>query len=51
MATKKMPPWMASKDKADDKKRGIKDGSPRDNALDKKRGVPVTMKKGGRAKC
>jgi len=34
-------PWTAAEDAADDRRRGIREGSPRDNALDKKRGVPV----------
>ena len=33
--------WTEAKDKAYDKAHGVKEGSPRDNALDKKRGVPV----------
>ena len=33
--------WTEASDLAWDKKRGIKQGSPRDNALDRKRGVPV----------
>jgi hypothetical protein len=33
--------WTEAKDKAYDKARGIKQGSKADNALDKKRGVPV----------
>jgi len=42
-----MPPkpngkkWTESKDKAYDRAHGIKEGSAKDNALDKKRGVPV----------
>lgn len=31
-------------DAADDKARGIKEGSKKDNALDRKRGVPVKKK-------
>lgn len=42
MVTKKMAP---TQDYAYDRKNGIKEGSKRDNALDKKRGVP--LKKGG----
>jgi hypothetical protein len=33
--------WTEARDVAADKRAGIKEGSPRDNALDKKRGVPV----------
>ena len=33
--------WTEAKDVAAEKKAGIKEGSARDNALDKKRGVPV----------
>jgi len=33
--------WTEAMDKAADKKAGIKEGSARDNALDRKRGVPV----------
>jgi hypothetical protein len=33
--------WTEAKDKAWDKAHGVKEGSPRDNALDKKRGVPI----------
>jgi len=36
--------WTAAKDDAWDKAHGVKEGSKRDNALDKKRGVP--LKKG-----
>jgi hypothetical protein len=38
-----MPPkkWTAKADAAADRKAGIKEGSKRDNALDRKRGVPV----------
>lgn len=36
-------------DMADDKKKGIKEGSKKDNALDKKRGF-VPFKKGGKKK-
>lgn len=35
-------PWPPKKDAADDKAKGIKQGSKQDNALDKKRGVPAT---------
>ena len=44
-----MPPkpparkWTAKSDAAADKKAGIKPGSPKDNALDKKRGVPIIV--------
>jgi len=33
--------WTEAADMAADKKAGIKEGSARDNALDRKRGVPV----------
>jgi len=33
--------WTEAKDLAADKKAGIKQGSKRDNALDRARGVPV----------
>jgi hypothetical protein len=33
--------WTAAKDEAYDKAHGIREGSAKDNALDKKRGVPV----------
>jgi len=33
--------WTEAMDVAADKKAGIKEGSARDNALDRKRGVPV----------
>lgn len=33
--------WTEARDRAADKKAGIKQGSKRDNALDRKRGVPV----------
>lgn len=33
--------WTPGKDEAWDKAHGVKEGSPRDNALDRKRGVPV----------
>jgi|APCry1669191860_1035381.scaffolds.fasta_scaffold16143_4 hypothetical protein len=44
MATKKK--WTEKSDDKSDKKAGIKDGSKRDMALDKKRGLPkdVVMK-------
>ena len=49
MATQK---WTPSKDDAFDKKNGIKDGSKKDKALDKSRGVPEPkMKKGGKRGC
>lgn len=35
------PKWTEARDKAADKRAGIKAGSARDNALDRKRGVPV----------
>lgn len=34
-------PWTLAQDEAADRKAGIKEGSKRDNALDKKRGVAV----------
>jgi heme oxygenase len=34
--------WTAKSDAHFDKKHGIKDGSKRDNVLDKKRGLPVS---------
>lgn len=39
-------PWTEKADLAADKKAGIKPGSARDNALDKKRGVPIRKGKG-----
>jgi hypothetical protein len=33
--------WTAAKDEAYDKAHGIREGSAKDNTLDKKRGVPV----------
>jgi len=46
MAGKK---WTEKSDAAADRRAGIKPGSARDNALDRKRGVPVRSapKKGG----
>lgn len=41
MPPSKGKPWTEKADAAADKKAGIKPGSARDNALDKKRGVPV----------
>jgi hypothetical protein len=38
--------WTESADAAADKKAGIKQGGKRDNALDRKRGVPVRAAKG-----
>jgi hypothetical protein len=40
-----MPPkkWTPAADTAADRKAGIKEGSKRDNALDKKRGVPIVV--------
>jgi len=43
MATKK---WTEARDKAYDKREGIVEGSKKDNALDRKRGVPVRKAKG-----
>jgi hypothetical protein len=34
-------PWTAAEDDAWDRAHGIREGSARDNALDRKRGVPV----------
>jgi len=45
MAGKK---WTEAADKLADKKAGIKQGSPRDNALDRSRGVPVRKAPKGR---
>ena len=36
-------PWTPAQDAAADRKAGIKPGSARDNALDKKRGVPAVV--------
>jgi hypothetical protein len=33
--------WTAAKDAAWDRAHGVKEGSRRDNALDRKRGVPI----------
>lgn len=41
-------PWTVAQDDAADRKAGVKEGSPRDNALDRKRGVPVKPAKGKR---
>lgn len=44
-----MPPkkWTPARDAAYDRAHKIPEGSPKDNALDKKRGVPIKpMKKG-----
>jgi len=41
MAPAKGKKWTEARDKAADKRAGIREGSARDNALDKKRGVPV----------
>jgi len=43
MATRK---WTEAKDRAQDKMEGIVQGSKKDNALDRKRGVPVRKAKG-----
>ncbi len=40
-----MKKWTTASDDAADRKAGIKEGSSRDNALDRKRGVPVKKKK------
>jgi hypothetical protein len=34
-------PWTAAEDDAWDKAHGVKEGSNKDNALDRRRGVPV----------
>jgi len=39
--------WTFKEDRADDRKRGIKEGSARDEALDQRRGVPEEPGKGG----
>lgn len=44
MATK-LPKFMESKDKAADKKAGVKEGSKKDMALDKKKGFVPFKKK------
>jgi hypothetical protein len=43
-------PWTVAEDDAYDRAHGIREGSPRDNALDRRRGVPVkpAPKKGKR---
>jgi len=41
----KKPAWTPKKDAAWDKAHGVKPGSPKDNALDKQRGVPVKGKR------
>ena len=46
MANKKK--WTEASDAKWDKSHGIKEGSKRDNALDKKRGVPIKGKKRGK---
>ena len=38
--------WTEAADAAADKKAGIKQGSKKDNALDRKRGVPVRKARG-----
>jgi len=40
--------WTEAADVAADKKAGIKQGSKKDNALDRKRGVPVRAAKKGK---
>jgi len=40
--------WTEAADKLADKKAGIKPGSAKDNALDRKRGVPVRAAKKGK---
>jgi hypothetical protein len=42
------PKWTPGMDAKADKKAGIKDGSKKDNALDKKRGVPLMPFKKGK---
>jgi hypothetical protein len=41
VTNKKGRKWTEAADAAADKKAGIKQGSPKDNALDRRRGVPV----------
>ena len=41
-----MAKFTEKKDKAADKRAGIKEGSARDNALDRKRGLPIDTPKG-----
>jgi hypothetical protein len=48
MAMKKARPWGEAADATYDKAHGIKEGSPRDNALDRKRGLPMDTKKKGK---
>jgi hypothetical protein len=36
-------PWTAAEDRAYDRAHGIKEGSPADNRLDRRRGVPVVI--------
>jgi len=40
--------WTEAQDAAADKKAGIKQGSKKDNALDRKRGVPVRAARKGK---
>lgn len=52
MARNSKPPWTQKADVAADKKAGIKPGSAKDNALDRRRGVstkllPGQKKRGG----
>jgi hypothetical protein len=46
-----VPPkkWTESKDRADDKRKGIKEGSPKDVKLDRARGLPPDVVKKGKA--
>lgn len=48
MAGKGGKPWTLKSDMAADKKAGIKPGSARDNALDRKRGVSTRTPKKSR---
>jgi hypothetical protein len=48
MAGKNAKKWTEAADMAADKKAGIKQGSKADNALDRKRGVPVRAAKKGK---
>jgi hypothetical protein len=49
-ATPKRRVMTEALDDAMDRKAGIKENSPRDRALDVKRGLPDNMRKGGRVK-
>lgn len=45
---KRSKPWTEKADAAADRKAGIKPGSARDNALDRKRGVPLRPARKGK---